>query len=404
MISTLPVRLDLIRCSLAILIGMSIPIATSSTNILIAIALILLFVEGNGKQNLKAVCVNPIVTLVIALFGLLVLGITYTPVPMYEAGDMLSKYRVLLYIPLFIVLFRNGDSKLGILGFMTTMGVTLLLSYLMALTGWEVGKGSASNPHVFKTHITQGLLMALAAYFLAIHCLRHPRWRWVCAIGVALAVYNIVFMTHGRSGYLVLACLILLFFYQTYRTRGLLLGMLVLVMLGLLAYSTSTAVQKRIHEISTDMQNYRQGDITTSIAYRFTFLKNSLVLVANNPILGAGTGSFAHEYQQLLKPQDMKNHHDEYSKNPHNEYLMIAVQWGLVGMGLFIYLLYRMWRLSYRLPDRQVLMAQGVVVTMAAGCMVNSLLLDFTEGHLFAYLTGALYANLSPSLEQTHTT
>jgi hypothetical protein len=42
-------------------------------------------------------------------------------------------------------------------------------------------------------------------------------------------------------------------------------------------------------------------------------------------------------------------------------------------------------------------MAQGVVVAMAIGCVFNSLLLDFTEGHAFVYLTGVLFAGLPPS-------
>ena len=391
-------RLDFIRRNVAILIGVSIPISIALSNILIALALLLLLLGEHGKKNIKSVCVNPIVVLAIILFGVQILGMTYTPVPIHEAGDMLNNYRVLLLIPLFMLLFRNEDPRLGVFGFMAAMGVTLLLSYLVALTGWNIGKGTANNPFIFKSHITQGMLMALATYFLAIHCIRLPRWRWICAIGVLLAVYNIVFMTQGRSGYLALIALILLFFYQLYRYRGLALGAMVVVCLGLLAYASSDIVQKRIHEISTDMAEYQQGDISTSIALRLTFLKSSLTLVAQNPILGAGTGSFAYQYERLLKEKGMANPHSEYSANPHNEYLTMAVQWGLVGTGLFIYLLYRMWRLSSRLGTDRALAAQAVVVTIAAGCMINSLLLDFTEGHLFAYLTGALYAGLpSPS-------
>jgi O-antigen ligase len=34
------------------------------------------------------------------------------------------------------------------------------------------------------------------------------------------------------------------------------------------------------------------------------------------------------------------------------------------------------------------------VLTMAIGCLFNSLLLDHTEGLLYAWLTGVLYAGL----------
>jgi len=37
------------------------------------------------------------------------------------------------------------------------------------------------------------------------------------------------------------------------------------------------------------------------------------------------------------------------------------------------------------------MMAEGLVLTIAVGCLVNSLWLDSTEGHLFAYLIGIFY-------------
>jgi len=44
-------------------------------------------------------------------------------------------------------------------------------------------------------------------------------------------------------------------------------------------------------------------------------------------------------------------------------------------------------------------MAQGLVVAIAVGCLFNSLLLDSTEGHLFALFVGIYYANLKQRIE-----
>jgi len=53
-----------------------------------------------------------------------------------------------------------------------------------------------------------------------------------------------------------------------------------------------------------------------------------------------------------------------------------------------------MWKKSYDLKTQSALMAQGLVVTIAVGCLVNSLWLDNTEGHIFAYLIGVFYGGL----------
>ena len=373
------------RHILAILIGFSIPISTALTNILCPLAFIYILAEGQYKQKFTTLRNHPIALMALLIFALILGGLFYTPVSWLDAGLMLDKYREFLYIPLFILIFRDGQ-KLGLYAFLSAMGVTLFLSYLLAITGWDIGKGTPENPFIFKNHITQGTLIALAAYFVAVQFWQEKSWRWLRGIVILLAAYNVVFMSEGRTGYLVLFCLILLFCYQIYRFRGLLLGGIFLVMFSTLVYNYSDILRHRVSEISENMQEYQQGNTNTSIGKRIEFYQNSLRLVREEPLLGGGTGSFSYQYKWLAAQQAIDS-----TTNPHNEYLMIAVQWGLLGVGLFVGLLYLMWQMTNYLST----MAKGLVVTIAVGCLVNSLWLDSTEGHLFAYLIGVFYANVT---------
>jgi O-antigen ligase len=76
--------------------------------------------------------------------------------------------------------------------------------------------------------------------------------------------------------------------------------------------------------------------------------------------------------------------------NPHNEYLFITVQSGLVGGGLFIALLLSLLFHSARLPSPRRYLLQGVVVAMAVGCLMNSFLFDSHQGHFFAIIAAVL--------------
>ena len=374
---------------LVVLIGLAIPISTAATNILCPLAMLLLLAEGQYKQKFNTLSQHPLAVTALLLFTVMSLGFLYTPVSLAEAGRMLDKYRELLYIPLFILLFTDEKTRRwGWYTFLGAMGITLLLSYLMMLTGWSIGKGTPQNAFVFKNYITQGLLMALAAYFLAVYAWQQRHWCWLLI--VLLALYNILFLSNGRTGYLIVGCLMLLFAYQTYRLRGLMIGSLLLILLSGLIYSYSAAVKNRIDSASANLHSYQQGETDTSVGLRLEFYKNSLILIAQQPLWGHGTGSFSYKYQQLAEKQGIIA-----TTNPHNEYLMIGVQWGLIGMGLFIYLLYQLGLLAADLPLPQSWMAQGLVITIAVGCLVNSLLLDSTEGHLFAYLIGVLVGGLN---------
>lgn len=378
------------RRTLAVLIGFSIPISTALTNILCPLALLLILAEGQYQAKWQKLQMHPIAVLAALLFTMMILGILYTPVSWFETGFMLNKYREFLYIPLFILIFRDNQSRRwGMYAFLTAMGITLFLSYWMVITGWEVGKGTPESPFIFKNYITQGLLISLAAYFIAVYIWQTSQQRWLGSIIVFLAIYNVLFMSAGRTGYLILFCLILLFCYQIYRLRGLLISSLVLAFVSVFIYMSSDILQQRINKVSYDWQDYQQGETHTSVGKRLEFYQNSWTLFTQKPIFGHGTGSFSHQYQQLANQIGI-----EPTTNPHSDYVMIAVQWGLIGVGVFICLLSGLWYTTryLRTPDR--FQAQGLVITIVVGCLINSLWLDNTEGHIFAYFIGMFYGEL----------
>ena len=109
-----------------------------------------------------------------------------------------------------------------------------------------------------------------------------------------------------------------------------------------------------------------------------------------HPWVGVGTGGFPRAYARHVEGTPLAP-----SRNPHNEFLHLAVQLGAIGLAAFLWLLATQWRLSGRLASApETHLARALVLTMVTGCLFNSLLLDHTEGLLYAWLTGVLYAGL----------
>jgi O-antigen ligase len=107
-------------------------------------------------------------------------------------------------------------------------------------------------------------------------------------------------------------------------------------------------------------------------------------------LFGTGTGSFAMSYAEQVKGTG-----SVASKNPHNDFMLITVQTGVFGLAALLWLLWQQWRLAPLLPTPlERGLAQGLVVMMGITCMLNSALLDHTEGLLYAWLTALLYAGL----------
>ena len=85
----------------------------------------------------------------------------------------------------------------------------------------------------------------------------------------------------------------------------------------------------RINEGFANTQAFLQPkpeQTESSMGQRYTFWKYSLKLIAEKPLLGHGTGSFAKEYQRIAMGEQF------ITVNPHNEFVMVGVQLGLLGV------------------------------------------------------------------------
>jgi O-antigen ligase len=386
-----------VRHLVIFLAGLTIPTLTIFSHLFVLILILLVIFDKPQYPNyLNRLRPHAVVWVAILLFILLSFGISYSSAPLSEATHIWLKYKKLLFIPFFILIFRTDQDRwFGIYGFLTAMLITLLLSYIMHFTGVKIGAGTVENTYIFKSHITQGIFMALAAYFLAIHAFKFPYYKLLCILLALFASYHVLFMLHGRTGYVLIVALIFLLIYQLFRWRGLLLALLPLLVFGSLIFVTSDVIQQRIGHIPEEFQQHQHGDGVTSVGLRTEYLQHGITLVLQSPWIGHGTGSVGQIYWQFIHPEQK----DKHTVNLHNEYLMMMVQVGIVGLVVFIYFFYVLWRDSYRLDDAYIFMAQGIVLTMIIGCLLNSSWFDMTEGYLFAYFIGIFYASYQPKTE-----
>lgn len=380
--------------AMAVATGFVIPISTNLTNIFLFLVLLFWIASGDYREKYIAIRTNPIALLSLGFFLLFVIGLSYSEVPIMEMEEGLGKYRKWLYVALLMPLFTDVRwQRAGMYAFLAAMFVTLVASYLGAFGVIELYKNIPGGYEVFKSRITQNFLMAFAIYLFAIEAIRNRKLRWVYVSVILLALYNMLFLVYGRTGYLILASLIGLLMYQQFKWRGLGYAILLVLALGTLAYSVSDGLRQRIDEFPSDLQDYMAGrDKKTPVGYRLDFYKNSIILISRHPIFGTGTGSFKSQYRELAIEERTFS-----SANPHNEYMNIAVQLGLVGLALFLYLLYTQWRLSGKLGPDFSRQAQGLIIAFAVGSLFNSLLLDFTEGHFYVYFTALFYAGIRRS-------
>jgi O-antigen ligase len=171
--------------------------------------------------------------------------------------------------------------------------------------------------------------------------------------------------------------------------RGPVLAALVVIVAACAAYVASDSLQKRVNEVGADLSQWRPGaNDSTSVGQRLEYYRTTLAIIADHPVLGVGTGAFAQAYAEKIRGTQ-----GHATVNPHNDYLLIAAQVGLPALIVLLALYALIWHYAAGLAtplERDL--ARGLVIAIAVGGVFNSLLLDHTEGLLFAWLTAVLYA------------
>lgn len=381
----------------AVALGVSIPVSVGIDNVLLALVLAAWLLGGAYHEKLLIIKRNPVAGAALALFALLVVGTLYGERYPDDALLYLGKYADLLFIPAFLWLFRDKQARRhGLYALATSLALVLLLSYLIKFGVVPKGRlvlGDMANPSVFKHYLTHNILMALAAFLFAqlAAVARSAQARWGWAALAVLAMINVAVMMQGRTGYLILGVLALYWGYSRLHWRGVLVVAAAVTALGTTLALVPGPFQDRLNQATSEIATWQPGKAaTTSSGLRLEFYRNSLDIVAEHPLLGVGTGGFPKAYADKVRGSGMVE-----TRNPHNEFLHIGAQIGILGLIALGYLFVAQWRLARRLASPpETHFAHGLVLMMVMGCMFNSLLLDHTEGLLYAWLSGLLYGGL----------
>ena len=387
-------KMNTLTQALGVLMVFALIFPTAVVNVALLLLLVSYFLSGNYAEKWRHIQTNPVARISLLLFCLFMFGMVYTSASFSDALGVLNTYRELILLPIAISIFNQENwRRRAYYAFLIAIGLAVLLSFSMRL-GW-LPPGETEQEWVpFKGRIAYGFFLGYAIYLMLHHAksaatlIRRSAW----LLFAALSSFVLLFLVSGRTGYAVFVAMVVLLLVQ-YRGWVKKYGLIIFLALAALAGTallTSPAMQSRYIDIDRAATNLEDS----SLGQRLIFWKASLHIIADHPLLGAGTGSFAEEFSKQVT-----DYPNLSSDNPHNEYLMIAAQLGVIGLLSFIWLLYSQYRLASNLPRLYSRAAQGLVIAMAVGCLFNSFLRDHGEGHFYAIYAGLLFSAFSSRSE-----
>jgi len=213
------------------------------------------------------------------------------------------------------------------------------------------------------------------------------RWSWA---GVAcLAASNVLLMVQGRTGYIVLAGLAIVAFHMYYGWRGMVAAVVALGLTFSMAYQISTSFRDRIDLVVTGVTEWSPQAVTyDGVTERMEFFYHTVAIIQEHPLIGVGTGGFKQAYTERVQTIGLP-----VPTHPHNQYLLVTVQVGVIGLCLVLWLFVRQWRLTSVVGDvTSGLLAKGLVITIAIGCLFQPALNDHTEKLFYCLFAGLMYS------------
>lgn len=392
-----------------ILLGFTVPISVALDNLLLFVVLIgVLF---NGRAVWQIVTQHPVARAAWLLFIALFIAVFYGAAPLREAIGVLGKYADLAFVPMFMLMLPTGVlRRRAQAAFICAMVLTLLLSYLVGfkllpVQHWMNVVTTPDNPAIFHGYITQGNMMAFAAFLALLQCrdALTSKLRLAWGAFAVLATANVLFMGQGRTGYLILLALLCWFTWASlaryFHKLGKVLGwqqgvsfLMVSTLLVGIAYLASPRLHDRVSVVVAELQAWQPNheDQSSSTGTRLNFYYNAIQIFEKHPLMGVGTGGFERAFTEQIQGTDLAT-----TANPHNEYLLITVQTGVIGLALLLYLFYTLWR-SAPLLDTALEQdaARGLVLAYMVNCAFNSALHDHADGLFFAFMSAVLFASI----------
>jgi O-antigen ligase len=255
--------------------------------------------------------------------------------------------------------------------------------------------GDAWQIAPFLNHIMYGPVLAFGSYLIGHALLFQPltkKKRVLFVVFFAMASIVIVY-SGGRSGQVGYFIMIALLVYQKFakkRLRAALYSAAAVCLLFISAYQASSLFQQRADLALSQLQNYQQATIESSVGLRMNFVVNSWEMFLSQPVLGVGVGDFMEEYARinaLNSPQLGVTH------NPHNQYLFALSTTGLLGALALVGVLLGPLCLTRNISDEWSMVRVALPLLFAVICLAESYLWRSNTGLMFVAFSSILYSD-----------
>ncbi|XPV53434.1 MAG: O-antigen ligase family protein [Halarcobacter ebronensis] len=389
---------------LLVLYAFLIPIHNGAKSSLFFTMLALFLYRRDYWFYLKVALSNRIVQAFLIFYALHAIGMLYTDNIDY-GKDHMDKIKYLLFPLIFLSFLDIRFAARILIAFIFGMFIAEAFSYLIhyqvlpyefSIGKYEIWETQPYSPAPFMAHSDHGvgisIVVGLCLYYL-LNFKNEEKYKKIFAFIVLLTSLSNMSFIASRTGYLTLLSAIFIVILLTYRKNiKLLISSIFLVFVSCLSlYNFSDTVNQRVEvaienfqEALESKQYYQNG----STAQRIGLTIYGYEVFKDSPIFGVGTGDHMDILREKIPEEEVGL---KKIAKPHNVYIQILMQHGILGALLFIYLIYSI--LSYKGTSAIKKDVITIITVTTLVFMAGGLLYGTFELPLIVVLISAMIAN-----------
>ena len=387
-----------------LLLGFTFPLSVALSNILVVLLALLILVEGSFFEKIQKINSSKWMLSILILWAIYII---YWSIfgSFTDTFWLIKRISLLLLLPIF---YSSSFSEKTIQKSVFAFLISMFLSSVIAISeNYEIIN---LNPNwirpAFLKYTDHNLFLTVALiisyYFLYrdlqqrlsklsyILCLFFPILLYYFLLNTKDYIYKLIILSFipfyffslftegGRMGqlaYFILFGGLIILLLKNYPRARFLIAALYLSVLSFFIYHNSPIVQKRFNSLKEVVKN--------KDSVRYVLLKETSMLIKQNPILGYGTGSFTHEFGSVNSATKKVVNYQH--KTPHNNYLYVWFELGILGLIVFLAIFYFQIKELIKKED-------GIFLILFP---IMFLIIMFADSYLFSQNTLVLYLFLS---------
>ena len=319
------------------------PISIFVTDVALFSLAILWIFEGQFVSKWNKIKSSPWILSLLALLFLYVVGMFWGTNHQFAEWVFQKSTLLLLLHILYTLNFNKRDVKYSLFAFLSATTLSALIANLINL-GWinhlfKYSSFFAKNWHypAFMTYTDHNVFLAfslLITFFLLYNTFSNKKQR-IVLIFISILFLLSLYTENGRTGQLAYILIFLSFSILTFWQKKSLIfiSVLSLVAINLTAYFLSPHFKNRIDSIRVQLSQLEKNKVN-SLNTRYYLYTYSYDKIKEKPVIGYGTGSFVKEFSSISEhaTKILSGVH----KTPHNNYLFIWFELGLLGLLVFL--------------------------------------------------------------------